>query len=227
MSLLKHLSVIVLSLAISTAAIAGGVGVGSTRVIYQSDAKQASLSVNNTDSSAVFLIQSWIEDANSKKTDHFVLTPPLFVIQPSKENVLRILFSGPQLPQDRETLYWINVKAIPTKGKDNQPDSSTLQFAIVSKLKLFYRPTGLPLSSDEAMKQLSASQNGSTLTFKNPTPYYINVANIKSGNTQLKTRSVAVAPFSTSQIDVESSAKNITYQLVNDYGGLEPSQPVK
>ena len=46
--------------------------------------------------------------------DRFVITPPLFAMQGKKENTLRIIdATNNQLPQDRESLFWMNVKAIP------------------------------------------------------------------------------------------------------------------
>ncbi|MBW1216174.1 fimbrial biogenesis chaperone [Pantoea allii] len=200
---------------------AGGIGVGATRVIYNENAKQASLSVTNTDTAAVYLIQSWVEDDASNKSNDFVLTPPLFIIQPNKENLLRIIFSGEKRPSDRETLYWLNVKAIPSQNNNTEPDSSSLQFAIVSRLKLFYRPNNLPLSSSEAIKKLQTTRQDSLVTFNNPTPYYINVANIKSKNQFLETRSITLAPFGKTSIDI-APAKEMTYQVINDYGGMEP-----
>jgi fimbrial chaperone protein len=57
-----------------------------------------------------------------------------------KENTLRILdATNDQLPQDRETLFWMNVKAIPSMDKSKLSDN-TLQLAIISRIKLYYRP---------------------------------------------------------------------------------------
>lgn len=45
-----------------------------------------------------------------KKTP-FIITPPLFKLDPDKNNVLRIVNIEDTLPKDRESVYWINVKA--------------------------------------------------------------------------------------------------------------------
>ncbi|WP_219558676.1 fimbria/pilus periplasmic chaperone, partial [Klebsiella michiganensis] len=47
-------------------------------------------------------------------------------------------------PQDRETLFWMNVKAIPSMDKSKLSDN-TLQLAIISRIKLYYRPAKLAL----------------------------------------------------------------------------------
>jgi fimbrial chaperone protein len=62
-----------------------------------------------------------------------------------KENTLRIIdATNNQLPQDRESLFWMNVKAIPSMDKSKLSDN-TLQLAIISRIKLYYRPAKLAL----------------------------------------------------------------------------------
>jgi fimbrial chaperone protein len=62
-----------------------------------------------------------------------------------KENTLRIIdATNNQLPQDRESLFWMNVKAIPSMDKSKLSDN-TLQLAIISRIKLYYRPAKLTL----------------------------------------------------------------------------------
>ncbi len=63
----------------------------------------------------------------------------------AKENTLRIIdATNNQLPQDRESLFWMNVKAIPSMDKSKLSDN-TLQLAIISRIKLYYRPAKLAL----------------------------------------------------------------------------------
>ncbi|EEY8629107.1 fimbria/pilus periplasmic chaperone [Escherichia coli] len=90
------------------------VALGATRVIYPANQKQVLLPVTNNDPASVYLIQSWIENAGDQKDTQFVITPPLFSMQGKKENTLRIInATNHQLPGDRESLFWVNVKAIP------------------------------------------------------------------------------------------------------------------
>ena len=46
----------------SSAAYAGGVGLGATRMVYSSTTNQSMLQVRNTHPDATFLIQSWMEN---------------------------------------------------------------------------------------------------------------------------------------------------------------------
>ncbi|TEV79344.1 fimbrial biogenesis chaperone [Escherichia coli] len=158
------------------------VALGATRVIYPANQKQVLLPVTNNDPASVYLIQSWIENAGDQKDTQFVITPPLFSMQGKKENTLRIInATNHQLPGDRESLFWVNVKAIPAMEKD-QKNENTLQLAIISRIKMFYRPTNLAMAPEEAPAMLRFRRSGSKLTLINPTPYFITVTNMKAGN---------------------------------------------
>ncbi len=57
-----------------------------------------------------------------------------FAMKGKKENTLRILdATNNQLPQDRESLFWMNVKAIPSMDKSKLTEN-TLQLAIIAAL---------------------------------------------------------------------------------------------
>ncbi|WP_164720208.1 fimbria/pilus periplasmic chaperone, partial [Enterobacter hormaechei] len=77
------------AIGISSSASAGGIALGGTRVIYPQGDKQASLAIINSSTNTTFLIQSWVSNAEGAKSADFVITPPLFVIHPKKENTLR------------------------------------------------------------------------------------------------------------------------------------------
>ncbi|RDK95821.1 fimbrial chaperone protein [Enterobacillus tribolii] len=197
---------------------AGGVALGATRIVYPSDSKQVSLPVTNSDGQNFFLINSWIEDEKGTKSTHFVITPPLFVIKSGKENTLRIIHSGPALPQDRETLYWLNVKAIPAVDKDKK-NGNTLQLAITSRIKLFYRPGGLAQGADSAVDSITLNRQGNELIFKNPTPYYISLVNLRAGTRMLP--NTTLAPLQSTSLTLPAGAGNeIGYRNINDYGSV-------
>ncbi|RJT21487.1 type 1 fimbria chaperone FimC [Buttiauxella izardii] len=202
---------------------AGGIALGATRVIYPAEAKQTSLSIKNSDNKERYLVNSWIENNQGVKDKTFIVTPPLFVSEPSSENTLRIIYAGPPLPTDRETIYWMNVKAIPSVDKDNLEGSNVLQLAILSRIKLFVRPKNLQMQPEEAAKQLRFSRSGGQLSIHNPSPYYVSTVNLKIGNEKLA--NTMVAPKSVSQVTVPAGLKGaISFQTVNDYGAVTPVQ---
>ncbi|HFI3995765.1 TPA: fimbria/pilus periplasmic chaperone [Escherichia coli] len=197
------------------------VALGATRVIYPANQKQVLLPVTNNDPASVYLIQSWIENAGDQKDTQFVITPPLFSMQGKKENTLRIInATNHQLPGDRESLFWVNVKAIPAMEKD-QKNENTLQLAIISRIKMFYRPTHLAMAPEEAPAMLRFRRSGSILTLINPTPYFITVTNMKAGNSNLP--NTMVPPKGEVSVDIPHAVTgDISFQTINDYGALTP-----
>ncbi|MGS9092614.1 fimbria/pilus periplasmic chaperone, partial [Salmonella enterica subsp. enterica serovar Infantis] len=58
------------------------IALGATMVIYPQGSKQNSLPIINSSASNVFLIQSRVANADGSRSTDFIITPPLFVIQP-------------------------------------------------------------------------------------------------------------------------------------------------
>jgi hypothetical protein len=121
------LATALLSLMLSTAH--AGVIIGGTRIIFDGAKKETSLSVNNPDGTP-YLIQSWIdvqEGASGKVP--FIITPPLYRLDGGQKNVERIVMTG-ALPQDRESLFWLNIKAIPSASTQ----MNALQIAVKTRI---------------------------------------------------------------------------------------------
>lgn len=217
MRILANVAALALSLCISTAQAAGGVGLGATRMVWLSSDTQSVLNVRNTDTQAPFLIQSWIENADGKRSSDFVVTPPLFVLRPNSENGVRLMFSGPPLPTDRETLYWMVVKAIPQSS--SQSRNNTLQFASANRIKLFYRPATLASTINEAWQEISGEARADNVTLINPTPYYMTLTGLRVDSRPLKT--VMLPPKSSVTLSENlPAARQFSYSTINDYGAL-------
>ena len=215
----------VLALGINAAipAQAGGIALGATRVIYPQGAKQVSLPVTNSSESDTFLIQSWVANADGNKSSDFILTPPLFVMHPKKENTLRIMYVGGDLPTDRESVFYLNSKAIPSADK-SKLQGNTLQIATQSVIKLFVRPKDLPTPSIEASKTLRCSVSGGKLTMTNPSPYYVSTVQLYVGGRKLPNS--MVPPKGSLMVDVPGGGGGgkVTLQTVNDFGANTPTQ---
>ncbi|MHA8114853.1 type 1 fimbria chaperone FimC [Kosakonia cowanii] len=203
----------------------GGISLGATRVIYPAEAKQTSLAVNNSDNNSRFLINSWIEDEQGQKVKTFAVTPPLFVSEPNSENTLRIIYVGPPLPGDRESLFWLNVKAIPSVEKESLAGKNVLHLAILSRIKLFVRPSTLTDPVQEAPEALSFALEGNTLKIANASSYYLSLVNMHIN--QRKVNNVMVAPKKSTQVALPPDARgDLTFQTVNDYGAVTPVRTV-
>lgn len=203
----------------------GGIALGATRVIYPADAKQTSLAITNSNKQERYLINAWIENDRGQKEKTFAVTPPLFVSEPDSENTLRIIYAGPQLPADRESLFFMNVKAIPSVNKANMEGKNVLQLAILSRIKLFVRPKNLAMPPEEALSQLRFERAGNQLKISNASPYYVTLVNLQLGGQKLE--NIMIAPKNSAQQALPAGASGaLSWQSVNDYGAITPARRV-
>lgn len=122
-------------------------------------------------------MQSWVEtEDNAREKAPFLITPPLFRLDAKQENVLRIIRTGGNLPADRESLFWLNIKSIPSSARNESVN--TLQIAIKTRIKLLYRPSGITGKPEDVATQLSWHTRGNQLIVENPTPFYMNFQEI-------------------------------------------------
>ncbi|WP_195276290.1 fimbrial biogenesis chaperone [Proteus mirabilis] len=192
-----------------------GVIISGTRVIYNEGNKNVSINVKNPDKMP-YLIQSWIDDFEEKKQSKFTITPPLFRLNPDKENTLRIFLTEEGLPSDQESLFWLNMKTIPATEKTE----NSLQIAFKTQMKLIYRPKSLKdVNFEEEQKKLSWSKERGKVIVYNPTPYFMNFQTIKFNGKLVDDVSYA-KPFSTKSFDINDNNEHglISWELINDYG---------
>ncbi|MGS4541361.1 molecular chaperone [Klebsiella oxytoca] len=98
---------------------------------------------------------------------------------------------------------------------------NTLQLAIISRIKLYYRPAKLALPPDQAAEKLKFRRGAGTLTLINPTPYYLTVTELNAGTRVLK--NALVPPMGEASVSLPADAgREITYRTINDYGALTP-----
>ena len=211
------LVLIIISTFFSQTAQAGGIVVGRTRVIYDADKREATLSVKNKSEKNPFLIQSWVDAGTEKTRGPFIITPPLFRLNAQQESNLRISYNGSPLPTDRESVFYINVKAIPSTPPNTKNE---LKLVVNTRIKLFYRPAKLPGKSFEAPKALTFLRNNEHLIIKNQSPYHVVFSSLSVGSTFLKEVAM-ISPLS--QLDIVlppgTSGTRVRWDAINDYGG--------
>jgi fimbrial chaperone protein len=191
----------------------GGIGLGATRVIYPIKLQQVPLTIKNT-SDNYFLIDSWVEDEDGNQTKDFIITPPVYVSNPTSENALKVIKIVDNIPPGKEKLYYINIKSVPSVDKKLLEDQNILQLAIVSKIKLLARPEDLPVV-DNPEKQVKIIKRDNHFFLKNPTPYYINMIQTYVNGERLKDN-ITLEPLS--ELKLNRSINTFKFQTINDYG---------
>lgn len=195
-----------------------GVILGATRVVYESDQEEATLTLTNTRQKDAFLVQSWVSgDVNKITKTPFIITPPLFKLGAAKKNILRIVNVDGGLPDDRESLFWINVKPIPASDSENRNE---LQLIVKSTLKLIYRPAALHEQAESAYKNLVFTRNDKGLDIYNPGAVYISLNSLDINGKKESDVSL-LPPFSHVTVNTHGvKANNIAWQAITDNGSL-------
>ncbi len=197
-----------------------GVVVGGTRLIYDGAKKESAITISNPDKNA-YLIQSWVDAGDATPGQQatkapFIVTPPLFRLDGNQQNILRVVRAGGELPETKESLFWLNIKSIPSAEKRQ----NTLQIAVKTRIKLIFRPSGVKSTLDEAASTLTWKRTGNQLQVTNPSAHYITFFNVKINGTAVKSASM-VAPQSTATFELPASVSGsaLAWQFINDYGG--------
>lgn len=218
--------------------------IGGTRVVYPAQEKEVTVRLTNEGERAA-LVQVWLDDGDEKSTPDtakvpFTIAAPVFRLNGGKQQSVRIMATAPQLPADRETLYWLNVLEVPPKA--DAEGRNILQFAFRTRIKMFYRPAGLKTEINAAPEQLrwsvAASADGTTLKVENPTPYHINFADVglDNGGTLVGSKGGGmVAPMSSTTFVLDANTPRpaagakVSFSTISDFGALRqataPLQP--
>lgn len=222
----------ILSVGLSSAY--AGIGLDATRIIYNEGEKAVNVSVRNTDSKLNYLIQPSVSTDLDKpdNTTPFVFSPSLFRFQAGSESVIKIMMlNHTKLPENRESLFWFSVKAIPSSEKradisDDAVLKGGVKIAVGNTIKLIYRPKNLSVSPKEGAGNLRFEKTREgMLKARNESPYYINLRSlVLDGRPVRSTNMMMVPPYGElvfKGITPPKNLKQIQWNVINDNGGVE------
>jgi len=199
-----------------------------TRVIFPGGENSVTVNIHNENTALPYLAQAWVEDDKGNKiTSPLVVVPPLQRVEAGAATQLQIkaLPAANALPQDRESVFYFNLREIPPRSKE----PNTLQLALQTRIKLFYRPKPIqPTRAGMAtpwQDSLTLLRQGTGYVVHNPTPYYISLVSAGAKNADparsKKFRPLMIAPQSSAPLDVSAGSLGAAPVLayINDYGG--------
>ncbi|ESE41977.1 MULTISPECIES: fimbrial biogenesis chaperone [Shewanella] len=207
----------------------------NTRVIYPSDAKERSVQLKNNDSFPN-VVQVWTDINNSESTPEnadgpFLALPAIFRIEPNRGQLFRLIYSGGELPKDRESLFYLNFLQIPPLSKDNAGENQMLVM-LKNRVKIFYRPVEIKSNPENVGREISFNVNkingGIEVDVINKSPFYASFVDVKliSGNQELKVPVDMVEPKGNKLIKVYNQQfvsihpMKVKFTIVNDFGGF-------
>ncbi|WP_199063787.1 fimbria/pilus periplasmic chaperone [Serratia sp. ASV30] len=213
--------------ALSTPSAFAAIALDRTRIIYDGGQRSLSVNISNENKKLPYLAQGWIEDAQGNKiTSPLTVLPPVQRVEPGAKSQVKVqgLPAANLLAQDRESLFYFNLREIPPRS--DKPN--TLQIALQTRIKLFYRPKGLMQTTTEMatpwQEQITLTKQGDSYLVHNPTPYFITVVDASSsikGESINSFEPLMVEPKGSGTLKASASALGnrpvLTY--INDYGG--------
>lgn len=203
--------------------VSAGIQVEATRVVYQGGNNSASLSISNNGDDT-YMVQTWLDTGDAAQLPQdlpILVTPPILKLASRKEAILRFIYSGTGLPQDRESLFWVNVQEIPPAAKEE----NVLQIAIRTRVKLFYRPAGLKTDLAKQAAAMTWQRQGGQLVVRNAGPLHVTlgvVTLLDSHGGSWVVPADMVKPGSDIHISIPAEAKSasmVKFSYINDYGG--------
>lgn len=219
-SIMLSLLLMIFTMHTASAAIA----LDRTRIVFNAEQPIFSLTISNKNNRLPYLAQAWIEDeAGEKIRGPLTVIPPLQRLEPNQSSQVKVqaMPTAKQLPADRETLYYFNLREIPPKSDT----PNTLQIALQTRIKLFYRPEALAVMSESApwQEQLTLEKRGDQYVVKNPTAYYVVIVDGSAAKDTAGPEDfepLMLAPFAEGALNISAARLGshpvLTY--VNDYG---------
>ncbi|MEZ7799391.1 fimbria/pilus periplasmic chaperone [Citrobacter pasteurii] len=199
-----------------------GIVIYGTRVIYPAEKNEVLVQLMNQGERSS-LVQSWIDDGNTslppeKINVPFMLTPPVAKIPGDSGQQLKIKKMPNTLPNDKESLFFLNVLDIPP----NNPDSAgknVLKFAMQNRIKLFYRPKGIAAVNKNTFHKLALTRSGNSYSIRNDAANWVTVTEVKANNIRINNESIMLAPLSSEKVALKSiNASQYKLTIIDDHG---------
>lgn len=210
-------------------AVQRGLSINQSRVIFPAASSGVSVTLRNY-SDRPWLARALVLTAPDGVQDtHFMMTPPLFRLEPDSKGMVRVLRRGNAvLPDDRESVFYLSFLAIPPSQKTETGEKPTVSAQVTvgidMVIKLFYRPDGLTLEPPQAAQMLTVSRQKDGIRITNPTPYYQTLVSLSLDGAPAALSGVEsmIAPFSSLSYPIAGHPREARWSVMNDYGGTSP-----
>ncbi|MCA8435269.1 fimbria/pilus periplasmic chaperone [Burkholderia seminalis] len=211
--------------------------IGATRLIYVQGESEVTVKISSNECDKPTLLQTWIDDGKASMAPAdvapppFTVTPPFARLDPNKAQTLRILYTGDSLPGDKESVFWLNVVEVPPKPSGDEASINHLQLAFRTRIKLFYRPSGLVGNAADAPAKvqwrLMKEGNRYAVEAKNSTAFHVSISELgvtRNGKASHVADGGMIDPESTKIFPLVGEIPSgqpirLHYRAINDFGG--------
>lgn len=204
---------VILGVILITTVAQAGVAINGTRVILSEGEVQSTLSLKNNDNKS-YLIQAWLASAKGNDSVPFAISPEISRLDTQKNQHIKIYKKETALPEDRESLFIINIKMLPAleKGMKNYLIVATQQV-----MKLIYRPKGLAQPNFNQFSHLITVKKGQHgVELINLSPYVLSLSGLKINKKPLEGFHT-IHPYDALSLP-ETVSGQVSFRLIDDYG---------
>jgi fimbrial chaperone protein len=222
----------VLALPVNQIRAQSGVGTDRTRYIYPEGTRQIGVVLKNK-TRENYLVQAWVRGIDPKTGNVINEPTPFFLKQPLVKAMadgrygFQLIKTQPVSVEDRESLYLLSFKFIPSKekGAHKRPDYGQTDVVLTYNVKLFYRPVKLKDSKVAlTASALKFSRQGNMLRVNNTGPLWITFYSLQVGEYKIPGESFRqmVPPFGEADyaIPEKTAGKQLLWRAVDENGDL-------
>jgi chaperone protein EcpD len=222
--------------------------INGTRIIYPADEREVSVKLNN-EGEHPSLTQIWFDSGDIKSSPKtskapFIATPPISRIDAGKAQTIRLMYTQEPLPEDQESVFWLNVLDIPPlpkAGRDEEAGNNFMQLALRIRIKIFFRPKNLTGTAERAAEQIhwqlteDQQTHNYVLHADNPSAYHVSLisAQLSADGKTIDATTDMLNPKSSSDFALPSLTNTnqaspaspalsgpieLTYVSINDFG---------
>ncbi|HDG1682898.1 TPA: molecular chaperone [Kluyvera ascorbata] len=232
--MLKKTVCILPLLYLTSLAASASVVMEGNRVILDASLAQKTVKFTNNDSFP-YIVQVWLSvTPDGKEADgqqnRLAVSPAIFKIGPKQDQVISLLNPAAGQKLTKEQVSYLHFTQVPSMPADQQ-DKNKLVLIVNSTVKVFLRPSDLPIAYEQMLDfvhyKIEKNTHGCYLEVSNQSPYYLNSIRVSmpSGATKSAIPMTMLAPESAVQLkancDAVQNAKEIRVSFLNDYGVLQ------
>ena len=192
-------------------------------IIFNAQERSVATLISNSATNAYFS-RVWVSDDSDQAQSlaPFIVMPSLFRLWAGEQQVVRIIRTPGDLPEDRELLFYLHVMGTAIVGRDDEkPDIASK----AERVAFIYRPQHLISEAGEAAKQLQwrlqDRVTSSCVQIINPSPYHVRLAGVWVAGDLVLTDGL-LAPFSSLELPlaryIQGPQAPIEFAVNDDHG---------
>lgn len=212
---IKHAIAVFMVLMTGSSLASSGVQLDRTRVLMTDGKTRTNYALSNHTETPI-LASATITNVDGTPTSKLTVNPALYQVRSKSTHQGSIMLLEP-LPQDKESVFWLNVKTVaPESG--SKESSSSLQFAIGQRIKVFYRPKGIKDDCKIAADNLKWTKTTKGLKVKNDSAVSVSIVEVTVGNKKHRIEDILLAKSSQNWNLPTEATSPMSFTYVDEYG---------